>query len=124
MTTGALCITIGPPLTRPHRCSTRPKTRNGDPRYGLGKPRAYLWHPTRSRAKFSPVRITSFFCARIALETHGPLGTLWVSLGLGCFYIGLLWINLLLGHVLTPLVMLSASHLFGRKKSRPATDEA
>lgn len=57
------------------------------------------------------------------METHGPLGTLWVSIGLGCFYIALLWLNLLLGHVLTPLFMLTASHLFGGKKRVPANDE-
>ncbi len=56
------------------------------------------------------------------METHGPLGTLWVSIGLGCFYIALLWLNLLLGHMLTPLVMLTVSHLFGGKKRVPATD--
>ena len=37
------------------------------------------------------------------LETHGPLGTLWVGLGLCAFYIALVWINTLLGFVLTPL---------------------
>jgi hypothetical protein len=39
----------------------------------------------------------------LALETHGPLGTLWVGLGLGCFYIALIWLNTLLGFFLTPL---------------------
>lgn len=58
------------------------------------------------------------------METHGPLGTLWVSLGLGCFYIALLWLNLLLGHVLTPLFLLSASHLFGGKKRTAAVEES
>jgi len=38
------------------------------------------------------------------LETHGPLGTLWVSLGLICFYIALIWLNTLLGLFLTPLL--------------------
>lgn len=37
------------------------------------------------------------------METHGPLGTLWVGLGLCAFYIALVWINTLLGFVLTPL---------------------
>jgi len=31
------------------------------------------------------------------LETHGPLGTLWVSIGLICFYTALIWLNTLLG---------------------------
>jgi len=39
-------------------------------------------------------------------ETHGPLGTLWVGLGLGGFYIALTWINLLLGNFLTPLFLI------------------
>ena len=40
------------------------------------------------------------------METHGPLGTIWVSLGLGAFYIALIWINSLLGLVITPLFVL------------------
>ncbi len=40
------------------------------------------------------------------VETHGPLGTLWVGLGLGAFYTALIWVNLLLGHMLTPLFIL------------------
>src|SRR5213075_2988166 len=38
------------------------------------------------------------------LETHGPLGTLWVSFGLIAFYIALIWLNSLLGFFLTPLL--------------------
>jgi hypothetical protein len=34
---------------------------------------------------------------------HGPLGTLFMGLGLGAFYTALIWINLLLGVFLTPL---------------------
>ena len=40
------------------------------------------------------------------METHGPLGTLWVSIGLIAFYIALTWVNLLLGHFLTPLFLI------------------
>jgi hypothetical protein len=40
----------------------------------------------------------------VTLETHGPLGTLWVGLGLCAFYIALVWINTLLGFILTPLL--------------------
>jgi hypothetical protein len=40
------------------------------------------------------------------LETHGPLGTIWVSFGLGCFYVALIWLNTLLGFFLTPLFMI------------------
>ena len=40
----------------------------------------------------------------LCLETHGPLGTLWVSIGLICFYMALIWLNTLLGFFLTPLL--------------------
>ena len=45
------------------------------------------------------------------METHGPLGTLWVGLGLCAFYIALVWINTLLGFVLTPLFIVPATWL-------------
>ena len=45
------------------------------------------------------------------LETHGPLGTLWTGLGLGAFYTALIWVNLLLGHMLTPLFILPVTWL-------------
>ena len=35
------------------------------------------------------------------METHGPLGTLWVSFGLIAFYLALIWLNSLLGIFLT-----------------------
>ena len=44
------------------------------------------------------------FTGESRLETHGPLGTLWVSLGLIAFYIALIWLNTLLGFFLTPLL--------------------
>ncbi len=40
------------------------------------------------------------------METHGPLGTLWVGLGLGAYFLALTWMNLLLGHMLTPLFLI------------------
>ena len=48
------------------------------------------------------------------LETHGPLGTLWVGLGLCAFYIALVWINTLLGVVLTPLFIVPLTWLQDR----------
>jgi len=39
----------------------------------------------------------------------GPLGTLVAGLGMGAYYIGLTWINLLLGVVLTPLFIIPAT---------------
>jgi hypothetical protein len=43
------------------------------------------------------------------METHGPLGTLWVGIGLGLFYIALIWLNTLLGFFLTPLFISPAT---------------
>ena len=48
------------------------------------------------------------------METHGPLGTLWVSIGLGLFYIALIWLNTLLGFFLTPLFIIPATWLTDR----------
>lgn len=39
----------------------------------------------------------------------GPLGTLIAGLGMGGYYIGLAWINILLGMVLTPLFIIPAT---------------
>ena len=51
------------------------------------------------------------FTGGLKLETHGPLGTLWTGLGLGAFYTALIWVNLLLGHMLTPLFILPVTWL-------------
>ena len=58
------------------------------------------------------------------METHGPLGTLWVSIGLGCFYIALIWLNTLLGFFLTPLFIIPATWVTDRfqpRRSPPST---
>jgi hypothetical protein len=52
------------------------------------------------------------------MESHGVLGVLWVSLGLGGFYAALIWINSLLGLFLTPLFLLPATWLMDRGKRR------
>jgi hypothetical protein len=52
------------------------------------------------------------------VETHGPLGTLWVGLGLGCFYIALIWLNTLLGFVLTPFFIIPLTWLQDRVEER------
>jgi hypothetical protein len=57
------------------------------------------------------------------VETHGPLGTIWVSLGLCAFYIALIWINSLLGLMITPLFTLLGNSVLGmvrRKRVPPA----
>jgi len=47
----------------------------------------------------------------LLVETHGPLGTLWVGIALGCFYIALIWVNTLLGFFLTPLFVIPTTWL-------------
>ena len=55
------------------------------------------------------------------METNGPLGTLWVGIGLCAFYLALIWVNTLLGIFLTPLFIIPGTWLMdrlgiGRKK--------
>lgn len=52
------------------------------------------------------------------METHGPLGTLWVSFGLIGFYLGLIWLNTLLGIFLTPLFMIPGTWLMDWLQAR------
>ena len=52
------------------------------------------------------------------METHGPLGTLWVSIGLIAFYIALTWLNALLGLFLTPLFLVPGTWLLDWRKKR------
>jgi hypothetical protein len=58
------------------------------------------------------------------METHGPLGTLWVSFGLIAFYIALIWLNSLLGIFLTPLFLIPGTWLmdFVQKRKRGSTE--
>ena len=55
------------------------------------------------------------------LETHGPLGTLIAGLGLGAFYVALIWVNLLLGHMLTPLFLIPLTWLQDKVMGRRRT---
>ncbi|HJP86257.1 MAG TPA: hypothetical protein VJ852_09730 [Gemmatimonadaceae bacterium] len=52
------------------------------------------------------------------METHGPIGTLWVSFGLIAFYLALIWLNTLLGFFLTPLFEIPATWLIDWIKRR------
>ena len=52
------------------------------------------------------------------METHGPLGTLWVGSGLIAFYIALTWLNVLLGVFLTPLFIIPLTWLQDQVKRR------
>ena len=54
------------------------------------------------------------------METHGPFLTLWAGLGMGCFYLALIWINSLLGVFLTPLFIIPLTWLQDAMKRRQA----
>ena len=54
------------------------------------------------------------------VETHGPLGTLWAGLGMGAYYVALIWINSLLGVFLTPLFIIPLTWLQDAAKARQA----
>jgi hypothetical protein len=41
----------------------------------------------------------------------GPLGTLIAGLGMGAYYVGLTWINMLLGLLLTPFFLVPLTWL-------------
>lgn len=58
------------------------------------------------------------------METHGPLGTLWVSLGLIGFYLALIWLNTLLGIFLTPLFLIPQTWIMDWLKARKDRKEA
>lgn len=45
------------------------------------------------------------------MDDSGPLGVIWVGLGLGAFYLALTWINVLLGNFLTPLFLIPLTWL-------------
>jgi len=55
------------------------------------------------------------------VEQSTPLGTLWAGLGLGAFYLALTWVNLLLGHFLTPLFLIPLTWLQDAMKARKTT---
>lgn len=50
----------------------------------------------------------------------GPLGTLVAGLGMGGYYIGLVWINVLLGTVLTPFFIIPLTWLQDAMAKRKA----
>jgi hypothetical protein len=56
------------------------------------------------------------------LETHGPLGVIWVGIGLISFYIALIWLNSLLGVFLTPLFLIPATWLQDRRNAKKNRD--
>lgn len=53
----------------------------------------------------------------------GPLGTLVAGLGLGGYYAGLIWINMLLGLMLTPFFIIPITWLQDARAKRKAERE-
>jgi hypothetical protein len=77
-----------------------------------------LWLTSSLAAILHPV-LSAFHGYRSgSLETHGPLGVIWVGLGLCGFYIALVWINTLLGFVLTPLFIVPLTWLHERVRGK------
>lgn len=83
-----------------------------------GTAAASLWLAIR-RPTILPRRLPVLTATgAIRLETHGPLGILWAGLGLCGFYIALIWINTLLGFVLTPLFLVPLTWLQDRVRGK------
>ncbi len=53
----------------------------------------------------------------------GPLGTLIAGLGMGAYYIGLTWINMLLGIVLTPFFIIPLTWLQDARAKKAAQQQ-
>jgi len=58
------------------------------------------------------------------VESQGPLGILWVGIGLCCFYVALVWVNTLLGFFLTPLFIIPSTWLMDRLKRRKQREQS
>jgi hypothetical protein len=54
----------------------------------------------------------------VDLQTHGPLGLIWVGIGLAAFFTALVWLNTLLGVFLTPLFLIPQTWILERLKAR------
>lgn len=50
----------------------------------------------------------------------GPLGTLIAGMGMGAYYVGLAWINILLGFFLTPLFIIPTTWAMDAMAKRKA----
>jgi hypothetical protein len=54
------------------------------------------------------------------VETNGILGTLWMGIGLGSYFLALTWINVLLGSFLSPLFIVPMTWLQDRIVAKPS----
>lgn len=52
------------------------------------------------------------------MESHSVLGTLWAGLGMGAYYMALIWINTLLGVFLTPLFLIPLTWFLDKRYRR------
>ncbi|HEU4628859.1 MAG TPA: hypothetical protein VFS08_03910 [Gemmatimonadaceae bacterium] len=61
------------------------------------------------------------------MESHSVFGTLWAGLGMGSYYMALIWINTLLVSFLTPLFLIPGTWLldrfYFRKRQQAVTEE-
>lgn len=53
------------------------------------------------------------------METNGILGTLWMGIGLGAYFLALTWINVLLGSFLSPLFIIPMTWLQDKIVAKP-----
>ena len=53
------------------------------------------------------------------METNGILGTLWMGIGLGSYFLALTWINVLLGSFLGPLFIVPLTWLQDKIVAKP-----
>jgi len=56
----------------------------------------------------------------VGVETNGILGTLWMGIGLGAYFLALTWINVLLGSFLSPLFIVPMTWLQDRIVAKPS----
>jgi hypothetical protein len=54
----------------------------------------------------------------VDFQTNGPLGLIWVGIGLALFFMALVWLNTLLGIFLTPLFLIPQTWILERLKAR------
>ena len=77
------------------------------------------WRACRTSSYFFPSLHDDTFREQ-RVETHGPLGTLWAGLGMGAYYLALIWINSLLGVFLTPLFIIPLTWMQDAAKAKQA----
>ena len=79
--------------------------------------------PPRFRRTGHTAKIVVHRLSRIPVEHSfgGPLGTLIAGLGMGAFYVALIWINTLLGVFLTPLFIIPLTWIQDALKARKAS---